>query len=86
MSINKFATDFILEIQRGEKSEGILCCERVIVKVMDEGAGAFLAIKADNLEPTDDYDSHTITLTLKDVKELCTSLEDILNGFEEVSE
>lgn len=77
MAVNKFATEYVLEIQNTEKSEGFLCRERVIVKAHNEGGGVFLSIKADNLEPTDEYDSHTVTLSRNDLNDLFKHLEQI---------
>ncbi len=81
MAINKFATEYIIEIQNNEKSDGILCCERVVVKVCEEGGGTFLAIKTENLEPTDEYDNYTVTLSAQDVQGLLKTFESILQDF-----
>ncbi len=77
MTVNKFATDYVVEIQNGASSDGISCCERVFVKVHDDGCEVYLAIKTDNLEPTDEFDPHTITISRKDLAGLTLALEAI---------
>ena len=78
MPVNKIGTEYILELQHGAKSEGILCCERFIVRVHDDGGGAFLSLKAENLEPTEEYDNNAVTLTRDDITGLMIALETIL--------
>ncbi len=85
MAINRFGTEYLLEIQNGEKSDGILCCERILVGVHDEGAGVFLSLKTDNLEPEEDYDNHTVTVTKADLFGLTAALGGIFKEYEEVS-
>jgi len=84
MAINKLGTEYILEIQNTDKSEGILCCERMFVKVCDDGGGVYLAIKTDNLEPTDEFDNHTVTLSRSDLSGLVKSLEEIFEEHESI--
>ena len=82
MAIHKHGTEYLLEIQNKENSEGILCCERIFVKVHDDGGGAYLAIRTDNLEPTEEFDNHTVTLSRQDITGLTVALESILSEHE----
>jgi hypothetical protein len=84
MPINKIGTEYIIEIQNGEKSEGIFAVERLLVRVHNNGGGPFLAIRTENLEPTDEYDEGTVTLSRQDITCLATALEDILTEHEDV--
>ena len=79
MAVNKLGTEYIVEIQNGSKSEGILCCERLLVRVHDEGGSPFLSVKTENMEPDEEYDSHTVTLSRKDIAGLMDVLDGILS-------
>lgn len=80
MPINKYGTEYIIEIQNKEQSEGIFCVERIIAKVHDEGAGPFLSLKTENLEPTEEWDNYTVTLEQDDIQNLADKLKEILSG------
>ena len=84
MAIHKWHKSYIIEIQNGTRPEGILAMEQLSVDVRLDGGDPFLAIKAENLDPTDDYDEHTITLgTEEDIKQLADVLCGILKDAEE---
>ena len=78
MTINKYGVEYILELQNSTESEGILCCERIIVRVHDDGGGAYLSLRTDNLEPDEEFDNHTVTIGRADIPELAAALESIL--------
>ena len=82
MPINKFGTEYVIEIQNKPVSEGILCCERITVRVHDEGAGAFLSLKTENIDPTEEFDNYTVTITKDDILDIMTALKDILLKYE----
>ncbi len=77
---------YVIEIMRGETSEGIIPAESIQVEVCDEGGGCFLAIKCVNNMPTEIYDDGTVCLDKKDIGPLCAALHEILDRCEEVEE
>jgi len=82
VAIRTIASAHVVELLHHGESEGILASEAVEVRVVDEGGGPFLAIKGRNMQPTDDYDSHTVTLEMEDIKSLCDALCNILKQAE----
>ena len=79
MAINSFGVKYILEIQNKEESEGMLAAERIIVRVHDDGAGAFLSLECENLEPDDEYNQNMVTMGQNEISQLADVLTWILS-------
>jgi len=80
--INTYPMEWVLEIQSGKEPEGPLCKERIVIRRDDVGGGPFLTMKTENLEPDAEYDEHTVTLNVEDIKGIYDSLTYIAGGLE----
>ena len=80
--VNVYPMEWVLEIQSDKEPEGPLCKERIVVRRDDAGAGPFLSMKTENLEPDTEYDEHTVTLDVGDIKGIYDALIEITDGLE----
>ena len=72
----------IIEIVNGTKPEGLLCGERILVGISDEGGGPFITLKTENLDPSDTYDEGTITMEFADARRLLAAIAEIIKVWE----
>ena len=79
--INTFGIKYIVEIQDTKQSEGMLAAERIVVRVHDDGAGAFLSLECENLAPDDEYGPGQVTLGPEDIAPLADALENIIGAY-----
>ena len=75
--INIHPMKYMIEIQNTTNPEGINCLEGIEVEIRDDGGGPYLALTPRNLEPSEDYGAHTISLERKDIVPLCEVLTKI---------
>ena len=79
MTVNVYATHYVVELQSGGKPEGTLCENGLEVEVEDLGGGPFLKFKTRNLAPSSQQDEQTITADRAEVEQMCQALLMILD-------
>ena len=70
--------EYVIEIQRNGKPEGVLCAEGLEVRVHDLGGGPFISIKGRNLDPDEEFDIHMVCLDETNIEDLCHALDGIM--------